>query len=231
MVGPMERIGGILALSLLVAVPAVAAADDEPEERESEYEMPAGEAWQLPGFRVQLRVGRESVSADDDVGPDASGLSLDVEPGMRLSRHFTLSATLRYTLLGGAFSGTRWTTSADLAWHPWAGGFFLAGGVGYAGMFGNREVTAPGPQRCDGDGIVALARTGWLFPLGELFSTGPVVQLDEQWTRCAGEEREVIDGTPLPDFPDGEPETRFVRGKPFSWRHRTLHLAWSLAWR
>jgi len=231
MVEPMERIGGILALSALLAWPAMAgAAVPEPEERESEYEMPAGEAWRQPGFRVQLRVGHESVADDDGLGPDAAGLTLGVEPGIRLSRWFSLSATLRYTRLVGGFDGMRWSSTADLTWHPWGGGFFLAAGVGYAGLLGNREFDISRPSRCDGDGLVALARTGWLFPMGELFSTGPIVQLDEQWTRCAGEEREVFAGEPSPESPASF-DTKFVRGEGFSWRHHSLHFAWSLAWR
>lgn len=225
----MRGIGGIAALALLVH-PAVAAAGDEPEERESQYEMPAGEAWGLSGFRVQIRLGYESLAQDDGIGPDAGGLTLGVEPGVRLSEHFSLSATLRYSRLTGSFDGMRWSSTADATWHPFGGGLFLAGGIGYAGLLGNRRWDEPLPHRCDGHGFVALARTGWLFPLGELFSTGPVVQLDEQWTRCAGAPRQVILDEPAPDGPD-EYETGFVDGERYSWRHRTLHFAWSFAWR
>ncbi|WP_373047709.1 hypothetical protein [Vulgatibacter sp.] len=222
----MGKSGGVAALVLL-ALPAWAGAD-EPEERESEWEMPAGEAWSQEGFRVQIRVGRDLVSGLDGA-PNSSGIAIAVEPGIRLSEDFSLSATLRYSVLADTgFEGLRWTTTADATWHPW-GGFFLAAGVGYAGLIGNRGGFDESLQRrCDGSGAVLLARTGWLFALGELFSMGPVVQLDEQWTRCPAEDWAIADEVPAGEEVPGIEERE---GEAFTWRHRTLHFAWSFAWR
>jgi len=205
----MWKRGGPLLLALLAPLPA--AGDEEPSERESEYEMPASEAWALPGFRVQLRFGRDSLVGGDGA-PDASGWSFTVEPGIRLSASFSLSATLRYAALVEGFEGVRYTTSGDATWHPFDG-FFLAAGIGYAGLVGNAALTG----RCDGDGVVLLARTGWLIAAGELFATGPVIQLDQQWTGC---------GTEAWDW---EEEEAIESSR--TWSHRSLHFSWSLAWR
>jgi hypothetical protein len=199
----MVKSGGLLALALLVL--PVGSRADEPAERESEYEMPAAEAWALPGFRVQLRFGRDWLTGDDGLAPDTSGDSFSVEPGIRLSSAFSISATLRYAALVDGFTGVRYSTSGEAAWHPYDG-FFLAGGIGYAGLVGSSFL-----QDCDGDGVLLLARTGWLLAAGEIFATGPVVQLDEQWTWCG--RRSSFD------------DTNGV------WRHRSLHFSWSLAWR
>jgi len=188
-------------LAVLLALPAPGAA--EPVERESEYEMPAAEAWRQPGFRVQLRFGLDDLVGTD--APDASGFSFAVEPGIRLSESFTISAALRYAVLDVGLQGVRYTTTADLTWHVWDG-LFLAGGFGYAGLVADATF-----RGCDGQGIAALARTGWLLATGEIFATGPVVQLDQQWTWCRSSG-------------GWDPGERL-------WRHRTLHFSWSLAWR
>lgn len=212
----MGKRGGLLLLALLLA-PLPALGQGEPAERESEYEMPAGEAWALPGFRVQLRFGRDSLTGAGDGAPDASGWSFAVEPGIRLSESFSLAATLRYAALIDGFEGVRYSTSGEFAWHPF-GGFFLGTGVGYAGLVGSSAFGS-----CDGDGVMLLARTGWLIPVGELFATGPVVQLDQQWTSCSYEEEFFEE--------DEEWGNWTYRTTERTWSHRTLHFSWSLAWR
>ena len=180
-------------------------------ERESEIEVPASEAWQREGFRVQLRLGSGSATGAADA-PNAGGMSFEVEPGVRLSRYWSLSSTLRYGAFeGGDFEALRWSTTADLSFHPW-GGSFVAVGLGYAGVsnFGGT------PVNCDG--ALALGRVGWLFALGPIFATGPQVQYDLQYGFCSVSSYEDDDGV-------------FRRGGDVEWLHRTLQFAWSLAWR
>lgn len=201
----MRMVAGALLLFLLAAFPAAGGAE-EPVERESEYEMEASEAWRQPGFRVELRLGRDNLSGVRHA-PDAGGFAFSVSPGIRLSEHFTLSAGLRYTALYGDVWGLRYGATADLTWHAWKGGF-LAAGFGHAGLVAESRDWSRF-QSCDGYGVVALARTGWLFPLGEVFATGPVLQWDHQWIYCSDR--------PLAESP--------------IWQHHTLHFSWSLAWR
>lgn len=229
----MRVLGGMAAL-LLLGAPVIAGAEEEPEARESEFELPASEAWEQEGFRVQLRLGKETLTPDDAASPESSGWALSVEPGIRLSRWWSLSGTLRYAVLSEGFDGLRWSTTADLTFHPWHG-LFLATGLGYGGVLGNRSFSGSGPSRCDGDAFVALGRAGWLIPMGELFAMGPVVQLDAQFTRCAardsgGDQFEEEGGVgPVEIRKSHEGSSS---GQPaFWWQHHTLQFAWSLAWR
>lgn len=194
----------------LLGAPALALAS-EPVERESEWEQSALEAWEEPGFRLQLRTGFDSLTASGGEAPDAGGISIEVEPGVRLNRAFSLSVTLRYTVLSGGVDGLRWSTTADATWHPGLG-FFLAAGLGYGGILGEGFL-----RDCDGSGVAVLGRTGWLIAAGEIFATGPVLQIDHQWTRC--------------DSLFGIDEEDGSSGRRSTWKHRTLHLAWSFAWR
>ncbi|AKU93307.1 hypothetical protein AKJ08_3694 [Vulgatibacter incomptus] len=202
-----------------------ARADEEPTDRVSDEILSPGEAWAEPGFRIQLIVGSETLSGLNGV-PSGGGLSLTAEPGVRLDRWWSLSATLHYTVLSGEAEGLRWSGTADLGFHPWSG-LFVAAGLGYGGMIVNRD--------CTGTGLAASAKAGWLFPLGSLFATGPVVQTDLQWTRCTSDEssdrtsRALTPEGPMPPPPGGR---GFVDvSAPSTWRHRSVYVAWSFAWR
>lgn len=215
------RFSATIALLVTLLLPPQARAA-EPIERTSEVLQTPSEAWAEPGFRVQLRVGSEQFTPLN-LAPQASGISLTAEPGIRLSRFWSLSAALRYTILDGDMSGLRWTTTVDLGFHPW-GGLFMAAGVGYAGILAQSFGLY---SDCMGSGVAVVGRLGWLFPVGELFATGPVIQTDLQWTRCGSDDE--IAAVRADDFEDGD---WMVMERPAStWRHRSLHFAWSLAWR
>lgn len=173
---PRPPLFAILALTLLAAPLAKAA----PQDRISEIVPTALEAWEREGFRVQLRLGFESLEPEGlQRRLSSDGLdhfSLAVEPGVRLSRWWSLSTSLRYTVLADQL-GLRWTTSADATFHPFHG-FHLAAGIGYGGMLGDL---------CTGSGVALLARAGWLIPMGEIFAMGPVLQTDWQNTDCEGQ--------------------------------------------
>lgn len=173
----------------------------------------AQEAWRTLGLQIQVRSGYELLEHVGEIGGGVGGMSISLEPGIRLHRHVSLSATFRYTTMAG---GLRWTNSLDLTGHgPW--GLFLAIGGGYGGLLSIPlapvETGVPGIDwrpSCTGTGAMALVRAGWLIPVGEVFATGPVVQSDLQWTRCT-------------DFlaPSEDPDVR----------HRSVQLSWSFGWR
>lgn len=174
-------------------------------DRISEWEPSATEAWGEQGFRIQLRFGLDSISSVDGRAPsslstESSPFSFSAEPGIRLSRWFSVSASLRYSL---STAGIRWTNTADLSLHLFHG-LYVAGGLGYGGMMG---------AGCEGaGGLVTVGRAGWLFPLGQVFATGPAVQWEWQSRlSCGGRRR---DGSPRYDF-----------------GFRASSLAWTLAWR
>lgn len=166
----------------------------KPVDRVSEYEPTATEAWGEGGFRVQLRFGLERADELERMPHEPTPrLSFAAEPGVRLGRWFSLSGTLRYTVLE---TGIRWTNSADLSLHPFHG-LHVTTGVGYGGVW---------VRNCEGGNVVFLTRVGWLIPLGQVFSTGPVMQWDWQGPIRCSRRRE------LPAF-------------------QSSNFAWSFAWR
>lgn len=192
---------------------------DEPADRVSEELLTAGESWEEPGFRIRLEVGTEDLVPAAGL-PAGSGLSLSAEPGFRLSRWWSISVDLTYTIVGGEMEGLRWSGTADLTFHPWSG-LFVSAGAGYGGLMVDSFIgflSAP----CTGTGPAVAAKAGWLFPVGSLFATGPVVGTQMQWVHCPT--YEVSDR-------DVEGFEELFGPPPTTWRHRSLHLGWSLAWR
>lgn len=217
----MGRFGGVATVLVAVMGPSVANAADEPKIRESEYEMGAAEAWAQEGFRIQLRFGTESLKPLEKSGVPGGAWAIGVEPGVRLSRFWSLSANLRYSVLTDSLEGLRWSTTADLGFHPY-GGSFIAAGIGYGGLLANHWDDS-GYRECDGHAVVALAKVGWLFAVGELFATGPVVQFDAQSTSCGNSVDDSFDEEGFAS-PSARPRSTW-------WSHRTLNLSWSVAWR
>lgn len=176
-------------------------------DRISEWEPSATEAWAEKGFRIQLRFGTDSVSNVDGRAPgwftpEYSPFSFTAEPGIRLSCWFSVSASLRYSL---AMSGIRWSNTADLSFHLFHG-LYVAAGVGYGGVMG---------RPCEGGGgLVTIGRAAWLFPLGQVFATGPAVQWEWQDRLRCGGPRSEKDRSPRYDF-----------------GFRSSSLGWTLAWR
>lgn len=215
----------MLACWAIAAMPAVATGSEEPVVRESEFELPAAEAWQQEGFRVQLRFGTESLTGLDSTSPAGGGWAIGVEPGVRLSRYWSLSASLRYSVLNEEVQGLRWSTTADLTFHPY-GGLFLAVGAGYGGLLTTHWESGG----CQGHAIVGLGRLGWLFSVGEIFSTGPMLQVDAQATRC-GNRDEEDGGFGDEDMPSGGFRSNESSRRSLWWYQRTVNFSWSVAWR
>ncbi len=218
---------------LLLAPALCAAKDEEPEIRVSDTHESWGSAWTERGFRLQLRFGWERLT-EVQLAPPLQAATFAIEPSYRLSRWFSLGVGLRYSVTEQSqWSGVRWSTTLDATVHPFGGAFLSLGG-GYAGMLVQKalpdsyyviteaERRSPPPGfdrivRCNGDGVVGLARVGYLVPLGESFATGPVLQADLQITRCRG------------DYVD--PRIAAWAKAVEWWWQETLQLSWSLAWR
>ena len=233
-----ETAGGLLRLrssgaalrALVAAIVAWAspALADEPVARVSEELLTAGEAWEEPGFRIQLQVGTEDLKAAGAL-PAGSGLSLTAEPGFRLSRWWSISADLTYTIVGGGMQGLRWSGTFGPTFHPWSG-LFLTAGAGYGGLMVNAYQDFF-TSSCTGAGFAIGAKAGWLFPVGSLFATGPVVGTQTQWVRCSNIS-ETGGGDPMPETEGGDwGPWELGPAAPKVWRHQTFHIGWSLAWR
>jgi len=218
---PFEIGAALLATALAAIAWPAPALPEEPAERVSEELQTAGEAWEEPGFRIQLRIGTEDL-AGAGATPSGSGLSLSAEPGFRLSRWWSIGADLTYTIVGGQVDGLRWSGIAGLGFHP-AGGLFVSAGAGYGGLM-VESFDGLGSASCTGTGPAVGAKAGWLFPVGTLFATGPLVGTQVQWVRCPRPDHFefALDDVEAPsDAPAG----------PTTWRHTSLHFGWSLAWR
>ncbi len=189
--------------------------------------MDADSAWSQPGFRVQLRFGFERVEAMSSEAPEMSAVAINVEPGIRLSRLWSVAAGLRYSILLGSWDGLRWSTTADATLHPTSVSYITVG-AGYGGLVAQKAkpyvdqrgfafqpdepAGASRLTRCSGDGGVGVLRAGFSMPIGELFATGPSLQADLQATRCS------------------DPRSRLGLADEWWW-HRSIHFAWALAWR
>ncbi len=216
----------LLALAVLFT-PAGAAADEEAQTRVSQAPIDLEQAWEEVGFRMQLRFSYERLQAVLPA-PTTPAFAVGIEPSYRLRERLSLGLGLRYSVLLGNWTGLRWNATTDATWHP-APGLSLGGGVGVGGIIGTRVAynvvhardgsfeTSEGPeasrlQECSGHGLLALGRAGYLIVIGELFATGPVVQLDLQRTRCRGK---VLAG-------DARSEV---------WWQPSWQLSWAFTWR
>lgn len=165
---------------LCVGIVATGPVRAAPRDRVSEIVPTATEAWEEPGFRIQLRFGTESMVPTDPVfarfATDRRHFSVAVEPGVRLNRWWSVAGAFRYTILTDGV-GLRWTGTADVNFHPFHG-LQVGTGVGYGGMLG---------KLCEGSGVAFLTRTAWLLPMGTVFAMGPAIQMDWQTTSCEGE--------------------------------------------
>jgi hypothetical protein len=216
-----------IAWALCALTPASAHATDPPE-RLSQAPVDVDAAWLEPGFRMQLRFAYERLQGNDAPAPATPAFALSIEPAYRLNERFSLGLGLRYSVLLGTWSGLRWNTTADVVWHPVDGGS-LGVGAGYGGLQGERveydvDYDEQGSyvvndddetsrlRTCDGNGAIVLVRAGYVFALGDLFATGPVLQMDLQRTRCRGD-----------DF-GGDSRTEV-------WWQPGWQLSWAFTWR
>ncbi|MFC1610610.1 hypothetical protein ACFL6C_06610 [Myxococcota bacterium] len=230
-----------VAAALVVLVPSINLAG-ESEARTSEELTDKHVAWAESGLRLHLSIGYQLNTATDPA-PAATSVVPGLHVGWRLNERFSLFGAVQYSaMVGGELDGVRASVTVEPVWHA-TEGLSVALGLGYGAMLGSRQryvqptsygalEAAAQPGRnielqpfndCDGDGIVVLARATYLFRVGHLFSTGPMLHLDSQWTSCIDADYTVTDPAGA-SFP---PKKVFRQW----WWHRTVGLAWVFAWR
>jgi len=155
------------------------------------------ELWARPGLRVELAV-EGGLLAPNGPAPRIWGITFHLRTRLRIDRLWSMAATFGYTVARGSYTGVRWTALVEPIFHPIPSlGISLA--AGYGGLsVGNPNVhfdpsaetasrTLASNERlsnCTGSAYVAQARVEYLFVVGPLFSTGPYLLADGQWTGC-----------------------------------------------
>jgi len=239
-----------LLTAAVVAFAALPARADEPLARSSEELLPAAQAWASPGFRLSLSFGYELL-VSLNVAPGARSVAPALQIGWRISPDLSLAASLRYSAAHAGLGGLRASATIEPVWHV-TDELELSAGAGYVASLLDNPVPATIPLgviedavragrdpdlpvfgECDGHGINALLRAAWLWRVGPLFSTGPMVQLDAQWVSCSDDDfvvRSYDDITNIDDpglmFTDGPTVTMHQ-----AWSHFTVSAAWVFAWR
>jgi hypothetical protein len=189
-------------------------------------------AWAAPGLRVQLGYGYGFVQG---TGPAWSwrGHNVLLRPSARIDAHWALGVAMLY---GTGPGGVRWSVTAEPTFHPWRQ-LGVTVGLGYGGLSVSDPLAPSGRlrgpdevvsrnladdetlQSCTGSAVSSLLRVEDLFVAGPLFASGPLVQVQGQWTRCQA------------TFGRTNAET----GRPVVltqwWRQSSLMLGWWLAWR
>jgi hypothetical protein len=150
---------------------------------------------------------------------------------------------LRYFIVsGGDMTGLRAAVTLEPTWQVWRG-LSLGVGFGYTGLLGSRreqrfytdrlmarvrraaeeerDTALPPFNDCDGDGVAALARVSYMWPLGQLFSTGGMAYVDESVVRCRDESFVVWDAERI----------EVLRVFHQWWPQTSVGLAWVFAWR
>lgn len=181
-------------LPCLLQVASVAPRNVEVKERVSETLQTGTEAWAEQGFRLALRFGWESVGGLSELAPSGSGFVFAIQPSVRLSPRWSAGVLLQYSLVHYDGAGVRFVTGLTVGLHPWRG-LQIELGAAYAGQL---------VDGCDGIGGSGQLRVGYLFAVGELFSTGPVLQGEIMGTKCGGTQ---------------------------GWAQRQLQASWAFAWR
>lgn len=222
-------------LSLCAAVALLAVAEEAPPDKTSLPTEAPEEAWRHPGVRVGLGYALEGV-AGVEAAPGGVAHSALLRIGARLDPDWSLFLSLRYGVLPGAYPGLRYSGVVEPALHLFDH-LTLSAGAGVAGfvyastgrptpepqggIVATLSVPASGPRlgACAGVGVIAVARAEYAWVVSELFSTGPALQVDLQWTAC----RQSL-GRSDPDT--AEPIELEQR-----WRHFSASLGWLVWWR
>jgi hypothetical protein len=156
-------------------------------------------AWLQPGLRIDLGL-EGGYLLGRAPSPKVWGPSLRVRARLRLDEWWSIAATLGYTIVRGPYEGLRWTGLVEPIFHPLPSlGVSLA--IGYGGLMVTEPSPRPPPNLgqeistrvftssehlsgCTGGAWVGQARVEYLWVAGQLFSTGPYLLADSQWTAC-----------------------------------------------
>lgn len=216
--------------------------DQDPTTRVSDPLAGDREVWRTSGFRLQLGVGYALFAGGPTV-PVVQSFDIAVNVGWRFTLRWGAMAAFRYAFLVNGLSGVRWTATLEPVFH-FGNGFWLSAGAGYGGIWGetgNREypyrsvlsdpdqidlnrpfdrAEVPPFVRCNGDGIAAVARAGLTLIVGDLFSTGPMIEIDGQWTLCSDE-----------GFNQFVQDNEEIQIPKQWWSYFTVGASWIFAWR
>ncbi|MGI5861334.1 MAG: hypothetical protein ACOX6T_04655 [Myxococcales bacterium] len=156
-------------------------------------------AWLQPGLRVELAI-EYGVLLPHGPAPRIGGFTAHVRPRLRIDELWSIAATFGYTVVRGDYQGVRWSAVVEPIFHPIPSlGISLALGYGglsvtrTSGSFPVGSSTETGSRTlsdgerlyaCSGGGWVSQARVEYLAVVGPLFSTGPYLVADGQWTGC-----------------------------------------------
>jgi hypothetical protein len=147
---------------------------------------------------------------------------MGIEPGVRLSPSFELSAGLRYALVPGrelklgpadfynVASGVSWAVTANATWFV-SQAIYLGAGLGYAGMRADD---------CQATGGTVLVRAGARLVVNDLFAMGPLLQVGGSVLGCRKASGIYVASN-----------GQFAQGADRVWLHDAVFLAWNLSWR
>ena len=231
----MRRLAIVLAL---LASASGARADEDGPVRLSLATENDRQAWDQPGFRVQLGFG---VGWMAGLGGAPSGRLLGpvIRCGFRLDPSWSLMGSFEYLAASAdrGLSGLRYAGMLEPTLHV-GHGVSVSLGLGIAGIVEgptgrpdveplastlNDSYTFPDARhplpRCQGAGVAGRVRVDWLLLLGPRAATGLAVELDGQSTGCIQDTGRV------------EPDTAEPIERRQTWPHLALTAAWMISWR
>lgn len=232
---PSSIVAAAAAMGALAPVAARADDEDGPVRLSLPTESDRA-AWRTPGFRLQLGVAYGRIYG---IGgpPDGRLLGPILRTGLRLDEDWSLLATLQYTVASGQMSGLRFAGTVEPTWHI-TQNLGLAFGLGFGGLVEGASSrtdpeaplgtmggsytfpdASPPFARCEGLGVVGLARAEWMWVLGPRSSTGAALEVSGQWTGCVDETDRV------------EPDTAEEVVRRQFWPHVGATFNWVVAWR
>jgi hypothetical protein len=193
-------------------------------------------AWLKPGPRVDLAL-EEGRLWGRGPAPLVTTTTAHLRLRMRIDRQWSIGLNAGYSVARGAYTGTRWSAVVEPTFHPLPS-LGVSLGIGYGGL-DVRLPTAPGRRgqgiptefysrtlgdaekmyACSGGAWVSQARVEYLWVVGPLFSTGPYLQTDLQWTGCQEKFTNI-------DRDTGQ----LAVGRQW-WLHRGGALGWWFSWR
>ena len=191
-------------------------------------------AWARPGLRIELGI-EGGLLAPTGPSPQLWGVGLRLRTRVRLDTQWSLAASFGYALARGSYDGFRWSALVEPTFHP-IPSLGISLGVGYGGLSVTKKDLGDVPSvtgelasrtlasnekmyTCGGSGWVGQARLEYLFVVGPLFSTGPYVVADGQWTGCTE------------TFTRTDPETGQPAVGTQWWLHLGGGVGWWLSWR
>ena len=235
-------IAGIVLLGLpsLAHAQAPAAAEDD-DDFKFVVSLPTTDdrqAWQSPGFRMEIGYGRGGLWGAQ-AAPDADTYAALIRPGVRLEGPWSLYTSLAYAVALGGMSGVQYAVTVEPVFHL-SDAVRLGVGVGFGGIIeggaaargepdavqrdalvGNQTLSSSDRplQSCSGSGPVGVARLEWWVVMGPLSSVG--LSFEGGWHRTGCED----------DTGRVEPDTGDAIVRRQWWSHQSWRTSLLFGWR